>query len=99
MPGTSPIAVSVSNSSIWASPKSSSRTSIVVGLAEQDVRRLDVAVDDPAAVGVRERVEHLRRRLDRLGVVELAGCERLAHRAARDVLVGDVDVAGSRASA
>ena len=93
MPGTSPIAVSVSNSAICASPKSSSRTSTPVALGEQDVRRLDVAVDDPAAVRVRERLEHLRGDLDRAAVAELARGERLAQRAAGDVLVGDVDVA------
>ena len=54
-----------------------------VALAEQDVRRLDVAVDDAAAVRVRERVQHLCGRLDRLGVVELAGGERLAQGPAR----------------
>ena len=64
----------------------------LVRLGEEDVRRLDVAVDDPLAVGVRERLEHLRRRLDRRGVVELARRHRLAQGAARDVLVGDVDV-------
>jgi hypothetical protein len=59
---------------------------------EQDVRRLDVAVDDPAPVRVRERVEHLRRRLDRVGVIDFAGAQRLAERAPADVLVRDVDV-------
>ncbi len=66
----------------------------LVRLAEQDVRRLHVAVDDAAAVGVRERVEQLRGGLDRLAVAELAGGERLAEGAAGHVLVGDVDVAG-----
>ena len=65
----------------------------LVGLAEEDVRGLHVAVDDPAAVGVRERVEDLRGGLDCLAVVELAGGQRLTERAPRDVLVGDVDVA------
>ncbi len=65
----------------------------LVALGEQHVRRLDVAVDDPAPVRVRERLEHLRGDLDRAAVVELAGRERLAQRLARDVLVGDVDVA------
>ena len=65
----------------------------LVRLGEEHVRRLDVAVDDPLAMGVRERLEHLRRRLDGRRVVELAGGHRLAQRAAGDVLVGDVDVA------
>ncbi len=62
------------------------------GLGEQHVRRLDVAVDDSAAVGVGERVADLRGDLDRRAVVELARAHRLAQRPARDVLVGDVDV-------
>ena len=61
-------------------------------LGEQHVRRLDVAVDDPAAVRVRERVGDLAAHLERGAVVELSGAERLAHRASRHVLVGDVDV-------
>ena len=66
---------------------------------EQDVRRLDVAVDDPAAVRVREPVEDLRRRLDRLAVAQLAGAHRVSKRPPADVLVGDVDVAGVGAEA
>ena len=88
----SPSAVSVSNSAICASPKSRSRTSIDLRLGEEHVRRLDVAVDDPAAMGVRERIRDLRRDLDRGAVVDLAGAQRLPQRAPRDVLVGDVDV-------
>ena len=61
-------------------------------LGEQHVRRLHVAVDDPAPVRVRERLEHLRRDLDGGAVVDLAGGERLAHRLPGHVLVGDVDV-------
>ena len=34
----------------------------LAGLGEQDVRRLHVAVDDPAPVGVRERLGDLRAR-------------------------------------
>ena len=62
-------------------------------LLDEHVRRLHVAVDDPEPVRVRERVEDLRRRLDGVAVAELAGAQRLAQRAALDVLVGDVDVA------
>ena len=47
---------------------------------------------DPACVGVRERLGDLAGHLDRGAVVELAGAQRLAQRAAGDVLVGDVDV-------
>ena len=93
MPGTSPTAVSVSASSNWARPKSSSLIEIARRFLDEHVRRLDVAVDDPEAVGVRERVEDLRRRLDRVPVADLAAAERLAQRAALHVLVGDVDVA------
>ena len=65
----------------------------LVAVLEQDVRRLDVAVDDPGSVRVRERVEHLGGDLDGVFVRELVRAHRLAHRSARDVLVGDVDVA------
>ena len=73
---------------------------VLVG--EQDVRGLHVAVDDAARVRVGEPVENLRCRLDRRFVVELAALERVPERAARDVLVGDVDVtvvAGERVGA
>ena len=50
-------------------------------LGEEDVRRLDVAVDDPLAVGVRERLRDLRGDLDRRRVVELAA--RIASRSVR----------------
>ncbi len=62
-------------------------------LREQHVGGLDVSVDDAARVRVREGLEHLSGRLDRSGVVELAAAERLAERASRHVLVGDVHVA------
>ena len=65
----------------------------VDAVREQDVRRLHVAVDDPARVRVREPLEDLRGRFDRVGVVELAALERVTQRAAGDVLVGDVHVA------
>ena len=47
----------------------------------------------PARVRMREALADLCAGLDRVGVVELAGAQRLAERAARDELVGDVDVA------
>ena len=65
-----------------------------VALLDEHVRRLHVAVDDPAAMRVREAVEHLRGDLDRLGVADVLVPERLPQGAAADVLVGDVDVAG-----
>ena len=61
-------------------------------LCQQDVRRLDVTVDDPAPVSVRQGLEDLGRSLDRGRVVELAASQRFAEGATRDVLVGDVDV-------
>ena len=70
-----------------------------VALGQQHVRGLHVAVDDPAPVRMCKAVEDLRRRLDRLAVTQVAGAHRLAQRAAADVLVGDVDVAGIGAEA
>src|SRR6185295_5092693 len=58
-------------------------------LRQQDVRRLDVTVDDPASVCVRQGLEDLSRSLDRRLVVELAASQSFAERATRDVLVGD----------
>ena len=46
----------------------------------------------PLAVRVRQTVEHLRGRLDRIAIGERAGAHTLAHRLAGDELVGDVDV-------
>src|SRR5215217_7286439 len=60
---------------------------------EQDVCRLDVAVDDSLPVRVGEAFEDLRGRLDRAGVRQLSVPSRLAHGRAGDVLVRDVDVA------
>ncbi len=59
----------------------------------EHVRRLHVAMHDPEPVRVRQPVEDLGRRLDGVPVAQLAGAQRLAHRLALDVLVGDVDVA------
>ena len=50
-------------------------------------------MDDPAGMRMRERLQHLRRRLDRGGVVDLAGAKRLAKRLAGNVLVCGIDVA------
>ena len=63
-----------------------------VGVLEQDVRRLDVAVDDARPMCVRQRLEHLSRDLDRLVVADVVGAKRLADGAAGDVLVCDVHV-------
>ena len=63
-----------------------------VAVREQDIGRLDVAVDDPPCVRVRETLEHLHGCFDRRRVVEFAGAQRLAKRAAGRVLVRDVDV-------
>ena len=71
----------------------------VSSLREQHIRRLDVPVDDPTRVRVRECLEHLSRRLDGGAVVELSAAESLAEGASRDVLVGDVDVPGIPAEA
>jgi hypothetical protein len=61
-------------------------------LGEEDVGRLHVAVDDPAAVRVRERLRDLAAHLEGGAVVELAAAQRLAHRATGHVLVRDIDV-------
>ena len=62
-------------------------------LGEEHVGRLDVAVQDPLGVRVRQRLADLRARLDRVPVVQRPGAQGLAHRAARHELVRDVDVA------
>ena len=77
-----------------ARPKSKSLTETPRPVDQQDVRRLDVAVDDAVRVSVREALEHLGGRLERAGVAELARPHRLAQRPAGNVLVDDVDVAG-----
>ena len=64
----------------------------LVAFLEEDVGRLDVAVDDPAAVRVGEPVEDLGGRLHARGVVELGASHRLSQRPPADVLVRDVDV-------
>ena len=56
-------------------------------------------MDDPEAVRVREPVEDLGGGLDCLAVAQLAAAHRVAQRAAADVLVRDVDVAGVGAEA
>jgi hypothetical protein len=61
-------------------------------VGEQDVRGLDIAMDDPRRVGVGQPVQDLRGRLDGGLVVELAVLERVPERPSRNELVGDVDV-------
>ncbi len=63
-----------------------------VAFGQQDVRRLDVAVEDPGRVGMRKSLAHLSAGLDRVGVGQLPRAKRLPEGAARDELVGDVDV-------
>jgi hypothetical protein len=65
----------------------------VVGVLDQHVRGLDVAVDDSAPMRVREPIEHLGGDLDRPRVVDLLRAQNLAQRPAPHVLVGDVDMA------
>jgi hypothetical protein len=66
------------------------RDTLLVG--EQHVRRLDVAVHDPARVRVCEAFEDLGRRLDRLPFVQAPIPQRLPQGAAGDVLICDVHV-------
>ena len=65
----------------------------LVAVLEQDVGWLDVAMDDSGAVRMREGVEHLRSDLDGVCFRQRTRSESLSNRAARDVLVRDVDVA------
>ncbi len=66
------------------------RDMVVVG--QEDVRGLDVAMQDPGRMCMRKAVAHLRAGLDRVVVGQLSGAQRLAVRLARDELVRDVDV-------
>jgi hypothetical protein len=61
-------------------------------LDQHHVRGLHITVDDALAVGVAQRVEHLRTCFHGGGVVERAAAESLAERSSGDELVGDVDV-------
>ncbi len=65
----------------------------VVAILDEDVRGLDVAVDDSGPMGVRERIEDLSRDLDSVAIGERSGANRLAERPPGHVLVCDVDVA------
>ena len=94
VPGTSPTAVSVSASSNWASPKSSSRTesagpsssSTFAGLTSRWTMPLPWACASPSRTWAATSTAS--RSLQR------ACPQRLAERPPVDVLVGDVDVAG-----
>ena len=94
VPGMSPTAVSVSCSCITARPKSKSFTLVSRAVREENVRRLDVAVDDAVRMGVREPIEDLRAGLEHGSVVERVLANRLAEGPARNVLVDDVYVPG-----
>ena len=65
----------------------------LVAVLDEDVGGLHVTVDDPRAMSVRQRVEHLRRDLHGIAIRQRAGADRLAQRPSGHVLVGDVDVA------
>ena len=65
----------------------------VVAILDEDVRGLDVAVDDSGPMGMRERIEDLSRDLDSVAIGERSGTNRLAERSSGHVLVCDVDVA------
>jgi hypothetical protein len=62
-------------------------------VGDEHVRRLDVPMDDPVGMGVRQALEDLRRNLDCSTVAQLEGPEAVAHRPAGYVLVRNVDVA------
>ena len=63
-----------------------------LSVRHQDVRGLDIAVDDPASVSVRQTFEHLGSRLDGGRVVELPRAQELTKRSAGRVFVGDIDM-------
>ena len=65
----------------------------LVAVLDEDVRGLHVTVDDPGAMSVCQRVEHLRCDLHGIAIGERARADRLAQRPPGHVLVGDVDVA------
>ena len=54
-----------------------------VAILDEDVRGLDVAMDDAGAMRVRERVEDLGRDLDGIAIGERSGADRLTERPAR----------------
>ena len=93
VPGTSPTAVSVSASSNWARPKSSSRIEIVGAFLDEHVRRLHVAVDDPERCAWASASRICAAASTASRSPSLPAAQRLAQRAALHVLVGDVDVA------
>jgi len=92
VPGTSPCSVSVSASGHLGEPEVEHARRDPLAVRQEDVRRLDVAVEDPRRMSVREAVAYLRARLDRRILRQLAGTQRLAIGTAGDELVGDVDV-------
>ncbi len=92
VPGTSPCSVSVSASVHQREAEVEDARGDLRAVGEEDVRRLDVAVEDPGRVRVREPLADLRARLDRVVVVQLPRAHCLAERLAGDVLVRDVDV-------
>ena len=85
--------MSVSAPSNWARPKLEQCGSRSRRDPPRGCSRLDVPMDDPRAMCVRERVEHLRGDLDGVAVGQCTGADRLAERPPGDVLVRDVDVA------
>ena len=94
MPGTSPRAVSVSNSAICASPKSSRRTSTAASdSASSTFDGFTSRWTIPRRCACASASSSCAATSTALAVAELAGAQRLAQRAAGDVLVGDVDVA------
>ena len=65
----------------------------LVAVLDEDVRGLDVAVDDPARWACASASRDLSRDLDGVAIGERAGADRLAERPPGHVLVRDVDVA------
>ena len=96
MPTTSPVRVSTSSPASCATPKSVSFAAArreVGDVRDDHVLRLDVAVDDAALVGVRERVGEREADPQHVAVRQLVGGLELRERAALDQLGDEVAVA------
>ena len=93
MPTTSPGAVRAAASVRRATPKSISFGARLAAVGDEDVLRLDVAVDDGALVGVVERLAEVGADLADLAVAEGAVAVHLGQRRAVDQLGDEQGVA------
>ncbi len=94
MPTTSPVRVSGSSPARCATPKSVSLAGArraklggdPLGVGDDHVLGLDVAVDDPALVGVQQRVREVQAHAQHVAIRQRAGGLELRERAALDQL-------------